>query len=79
MRFLALRDDIFGGPNMTSESHFSPPPPHHILSDFRLLPPSPLEQTSFVHAPKVDLIQLYVRVRRNAHRGDIWSKFSKSR
>ena len=36
---------------MTSESHFYPPPPHHIWSDFRLPPPSPLEQTSFVHAP----------------------------
>ena len=28
-----------------------PPPPDHIWSDFKLPPPSPLEQTSFVHAP----------------------------
>ena len=30
-----------------------PPPPHHIWSDFKLPPPSPLQQTSFVHAPKL--------------------------
>ena len=44
-----------------SESHFSPPPPHHIWSDFRLPPPSPLEQTSFVHAP---LVQVFSEITR---------------
>ena len=49
---------------MTSEFHFSPPPPHHIWSDFKLSPPSPLQQTSFVHAP---LAYTFPNLRPSAH------------
>ena len=38
-----------------------PPPPCHFWSDFELPPPSPLEQTSFVHAP-LWAFNIFVRV-----------------
>ena len=55
MGILAPRDDTLRKLEMTSESHLSPPSPHHIWSDFKLPPPSPYSRRHLYMPPNAGL------------------------